>query len=197
MTIPLPPNLCKDSTWMGLVLWASFSVDVNQTAYIHIVDSEYYCLMFQFVTNIGTTSPLIGYRLTKENLQMLKQGTRFIWLSYIPRGSLRNCPNQCSYIKASITARCPGLKVEQSGLRLVYNHDEDEFKQTIVDSMKSSSDDSDLIPQLTTDNGNRDKQKLDEEGTSSKTSSSREESNFESLRGSIDPKDKGKGVLEE
>ena len=61
--------------------------------------------------------------------------------------------------------------------------------------MKSSSDDSDLIPQLTTDNGNRDKQKLDEEGTSSKTSSSREESNFESLRGSIDPKDKGKGVL--
>ena len=146
VTIPLPPNLCKDSTWMGLVLCASFSVDVNQTAYIHIMDSEYYCLMFQFVTNIGTTSPLIGYQLTKENLQMIKQGTRFIWLSYIPRGSLRNCPNQCSYIKASITARCPGLKVEQSGLRLVYNHDEDEFKQTIGDSMKSSSDDSDLIP---------------------------------------------------
>ena len=158
MTIPLPPNLYNDSAWMGLVLCASFAVDVNLTAHLDILFPEYsFHLAYLLETNVATARPLDGYHLTKENLKMLQQG-RFIWLSYISRGSIRNYPNQCSYIKASITTNCPGLKVEQCRLRLVYSHDGEEFKQTIGDPMKSSSDDSDLIPQLTTDNGNRYKQ---------------------------------------
>ena len=58
----------------------------------------------------------------------------------------------------------------------------------------SSSDDWDLIHQLPTEDGNRDTQKHDYgEGSSS----SRKESNFGSQRRPIDPKDRGKQVLEE
>ena len=67
VTIPLPPNLYNDSTWMGLVLCASFSVDVNQTAHIHIMDSEYYCLMFQFVLKL---QGILQGRVARDKLQV-------------------------------------------------------------------------------------------------------------------------------
>ena len=140
--------------------------------------------------------PLVGYRLTNENLVMLQQGG-CILLSCEGRGLFQNCLNQVSCIKASFRARCPGLKVEKCGLRLLYHYDVEEYERTISHSMNSSSDDWDLIHQLTTDDVNREKQKHDGEGTSSRTSSSRKESNFGSQRGPIDPKDKGKRVLEE
>ena len=147
-------------------------------------------------TNVGSVRPLVGYRLTNENLVMLQQGG-CILLSCEGRGSFQNCLNQVSCIKASFRARCPGLKVEKCGLRLLYHYDLEEFEQTISHSMNSSFYDWEIFHQLPTDDGNRDKQKHDGEGTSSRTSSSRKESNFGSLRGPIDPKVKGKRVLEE
>ena len=124
--------------------------------------------------------PLVGYRLTNENLVMLQQGG-CILLSCEGRGSFQNCLNQVSRIKASFRARCPGLKVEKCGLRLLYHYDLEEFEQTISHSMNSSLDGWNIIYQ----------------GTSSRTSSPRKESNFGNLRGPIYPKVKGKRVLEE
>ncbi|KAF3957224.1 hypothetical protein CMV_017747 [Castanea mollissima] len=193
LTIPLPPNLYNDSTWMGLVLCAYFAIDLNPTAHFDILDSDTSPgLIYHLETNVGGVRPLHGYRLTKEDLVMAQQGG-CILLSY--RG--RNCLNQVNYIKASFTTDCQGLKVEKCGFHLLFRYELEESEQTISHSMNSSSDDWDLIHQLTTDDGHRDKQKHDNEGTSSRTSSSRKESNFGSQRGPIDPKDKGKRVLEE
>ena len=179
---------------MGLVLCAYFAIDENPTTHFDILDSDFtYSLVYHLQTNVGSVRPLIGYRLTKENLVMLQQGG-CILLSYEGRGSFQNCLNQVSCIKASFRADCPGLKVEKCGLRLLYRYDLEEFEQmnspsddleefeqTISHSMKSSLDGWNIIYQ----------------GTSSRTSSSRKESNFGNLRGPIYPKVKGKRVLEE
>ena len=195
MTIDLPPNLYNDSSWMGLVLCAYFAIDVKTTAHFDIPDSDTpYELSYHLETNVGSVIPIDGHRLTKEDLVMLQQGG-CILLSYKGRGSFRNCLNQVNCIQASFITNCPGLKVEKCGLRLLYHYELEEFEQTMSHSMNnSSSDDWDLIHQLPTEDGNRDTQKHDYgEGTSS----SRKESNFGSLRRPIDPKDKGKQVLEE
>ena len=195
MTIDLPPNLFNDSSWMGLVLCAYFAIDVKTTAHFDIPDSDTpYELIYHLETNVGSVIPNDGHRLTKEDLVMLQQGG-CILLSYKGRGSFRNCLNQVNCIQASFITNCPGLKVEKCGLRLLYHYELEEFEQTMSHSMNnSSSDDWDLIHQLPTEDGNRDTQKHDYgEGTSS----SRKESNFGSLRRPIDPKDKGKQVLEE
>ncbi|KAF3943504.1 hypothetical protein CMV_029947, partial [Castanea mollissima] len=169
VTIDLPPNLYNDSTWMGLVLCAYFDIDVNPTAHFDIFnpDTSLFC---HLETNVGVR-PLLAYRLTRENLVMLLQDG-CILLSYRER----NCLNQVNCIKASFTTDCPGLKVEKCGFRLLYHYEFEEFEQRI---------------------SHRDKQKHDGEGTTSGTSSSRKESNFGSPRRPIDPKDKGKRVLEE
>ena len=198
LKIPLPPNLNNDSAWMGLVLCAYFAIDVKTTAHFDIPDSDTpYGLIYHLETYVGSVRPPHGCSLTKENLVMLQQQGGCILLSYEKRRSFEDWPNQVSCIKASFTTDCPGLKVEKCGLRLLYHYDLEEYEQTISHSMNSSSDDWDLIHQLTTDDVNREKQKHDGEGTSSRTSSSRKESNFGSQRGPIDPKDKGKRVLEE
>nr|XP_023903894.1 uncharacterized protein LOC112015694 [Quercus suber] len=194
LTIPLPPNLYNDSTWMGLVLCAYFAIDVNLTAHFDILDLDTSPgLICHLETNVGGMGPLLSYHPTKEDLVIMLQQGGCILLSY--RG--RNCLNQVNCIKASFTTNCPGLKVEKCGFRLLYRNELEESEQTISHSMNSSSDDWDLIRQLTTDDVNRDKQKHDGEGISSRTSSSRKESNFGSQRRPIDPKDKGKRVLEE
>ncbi|XP_050253550.1 uncharacterized protein LOC126699646 isoform X3 [Quercus robur] len=182
LKIPLPPNLYNDSTWMGLVLCAYFAIDENPTTHFDILDSDItYGLVYHLQTNVGSVRPLVAYHLTKENLVMLQQGG-CILLSYEGRGSFQNCLNQVSCIKASFRADCPGLKVEKCGLRLLYHYDLEEFEQTISHSRNSSLDGWDIICQ----------------GTSSRTSSSiRRKSNFGNLRGPIDPKVKGKPVLEE
>ena len=195
MTIDLPPNSYNDSSWMGLVLCAYFAIDVKTTAHFDIPDSNTpYELSYHFETNVDGVIPIDGHRLTKEDLVMLQQGG-CILLSYKGRGSFRNCLNQVNCIQASFITNCPGLKVEKCGLRLLYHYELEEFEQTMSHSMNnSSSDDWDLIHQLPTEDGNRDTQKHDYgEGASS----SRKESNFGSLRRPIDPKDKGKQVLEE
>ena len=195
MTIDLPPNSYNDSSWMGLVLCAYFAIDVKTTAHFDIPDSNTpYELSYHFETNVDRVIPIDGHRLTKEDLVMLQQGG-CIWLSYRAGGLFGNCLNQVYYIQASFITNCPGLKVEKCGLRLLYHYELEEFEQTISHSMNNSlSDDWDLIHQLPTEDGNRDTQKHDYgEGASS----SRKESNFGSLRRPIDPKDKGKQVLEE
>uniref|UniRef100_A0A2N9HQ95 Uncharacterized protein n=1 Tax=Fagus sylvatica TaxID=28930 RepID=A0A2N9HQ95_FAGSY len=174
VTIPLPPNLYNDSTWMGLVLCTSFAVDVNKITYILNLEFPF-VLRCDLKTHVGSVETFRAYRLTKENIRKLQPGG-FIWLFYIGRGSFQTSLDQCSCIKASFSTNYTGLKVQKCGLRLLYRNDVEEFKQTI---------------------GNWMKQMHDDEETSSRTSSSSEDSHLEILRGPIDSmlKDKGKRVL--
>jgi hypothetical protein len=81
-----------------------------------------------------------------------------MWLSYIPRRSLPDWLNQCSCIMASICSSNPSLTVQNCGLRLVFRHDEVEFKEAKRNCIASLSDSWGLIHHLTVDHRQRNKQ---------------------------------------
>ena len=174
MTIPLPPNVFNDNTWMGLVLCASIAVEANPTVILDIQNSETsYNLICHLETNIECVEPLHVHHITEEDLKLLQQGG-FIWLSYIPRGSFKDLVNQCSRIEASVVTDFPGL-VQKCGFHLLYKHDEVEFQETIRQCMALFYNEHEVSPK--------------------KSSSSSEDPQSKP----VDPtfhRDKGKGVLE-
>ena len=105
VTIPLPPSVYNDGTWMGLALCASVAVEANSAAILDIHNSETsYNLISHLETSIECAEPLHVHHLTKEDLKLLQQGG-FIWMSYIPRDSFKESLNQCSRIEASVTIK--------------------------------------------------------------------------------------------
>ncbi|KAL4600210.1 hypothetical protein ACB092_11G181800 [Castanea dentata] len=147
VTIPLPPNVFNDNTWMGLVLCASIAVEANPTAILDIQNSETTCnLICHLETNIESVEPLHVHHITEEDLKLLQQGG-FIWLSYIPRGSFQESLNQCNQIEASVAIDFPGL-VQKSGFHLLYKHDEVEFKETIRQCMALFSNEHEVVPKV-------------------------------------------------
>ena len=75
------------------------------------------------------------YWLTKEDLMISLLGG-LIWLTYIPRGSFPDWLYDCDYINVSFETNCSYLKVQNCGLRLLYQRSVEEFKNC----MKSESD---------------------------------------------------------
>ena len=147
MTIPLPPNVFNENTWMGLVLCASIAVEANPTVILDIQNSETsYNLICHLETNIECVEPLHVHHITEEDLKLLQQGG-FIWLSYIPRDSFQESLNQCSQIEASVAINFPGL-VQKSGFHLLYKHDEVEFKETIRQCMALFSNEHEVVPKV-------------------------------------------------
>jgi hypothetical protein len=122
--IPLPPNLYSDTTWTGLALFASFSILFGSP------DSQVHC-RFTFVSQNGTFG--LGrphsYCLHKDDLCLLNLDG-FIWLVYLPREWFPKWLNRCSSIEAEISD-CPGLTVQKCGLHLLYQNDEEFFKEIL------------------------------------------------------------------
>lgn len=174
LTIPLPPNVYNDSTWMGLALFASVAVEAYPTTILDTQNSETsYSLVCHLETSIQCVEPLHVHHITKEDLKLLQQGG-FIWLSYIPHDSFTESLNQCSQIEASVTINCPGL-VQKCGFHLLYKHDEVDFKETIRQCMALFSNEHEISPKI--------------------SSSSNEDPQSEPVE-PANWKDKGKGVLE-
>ena len=147
VTIPLPPNVYNDSTWMGLAPCASVAVEVNSAAILDIHNSETsYNLICHLETSIECVEPLHVHHITKEDLKLLQLGG-FIWLFCIPRGSFQESLNQCSPIEASVAIDFPGL-VQRYGFHLLYKHDEVEFKETIRQCMALFSNEHEVSPKL-------------------------------------------------
>lgn len=173
--IRLPPNLHNDCTWVGLALCASFSSLELSTSIVDNLDSKVpYHLICRLETEIGSLERLHIYRLLKEDLLLLKLG-RFIWLSYIPCGLFPNSLNRCSHIEASISTDCPGLSGQNCGFRLLYQNDEEEFRETIRNCMASFSQNWNVIPQLMIDNEKTIKPNLEDAAKYNTGSSSSDE----------------------
>jgi hypothetical protein len=68
---------------------------------------------------------------TKAEFRWLYIQDEFLWLSYIPRGSLPDWLNQSSFLKASFLSDWPGLMAQKCGLRFFHVHDEEEFEKII------------------------------------------------------------------
>jgi hypothetical protein len=88
---------------------------------------------FETETDRDSPEPLHAYCTSNEEFQWLHFGG-FLWLSYIPRTWFLDYHqlNKCINLKATIASDGQGLGVLKCGLRLLYQHDEQEFKETIM-----------------------------------------------------------------
>nr|POF05299.1 hypothetical protein CFP56_35962 [Quercus suber] len=125
-------NIAKND-WMGLVLYAYFSVQEDQTNIFQNPNSTIsHHLICLFETDVvGLEQELHIHSTNIEEFMFLEIEGGFLWLSYIPRCWFPDWLNQCSCLKASIMSDWPGLMVQKCGLRFFHVHDEEEFERII------------------------------------------------------------------
>ncbi|KAH7514282.1 hypothetical protein FEM48_Zijuj11G0072100 [Ziziphus jujuba var. spinosa] len=131
VTIQLPPNIYSDSSWTGLALCAYFSDFQHQE--IH------HNLTCQMKTEKVGVKFLHEYEITNEELKKL-DGGQFMWLSYIPCLWFSDRLKHSCLIEASFACERQEISAYKCGLRLLYQHDEDEFRQTISHRMAILAD---------------------------------------------------------
>ncbi|XP_008240877.1 PREDICTED: TMV resistance protein N-like [Prunus mume] len=138
--IPLPPNLYEDTNWIGLALCAYFSVLDRSTTDLDNLNPEIsHHLICHLESDRGTIEPIHDYCTTNEEFQWLPFGG-FVWVSYIPRAWFSDQLNECDVLEASFASDHEAFTVHECGLRLVYQHEEEEIKQTILHYMTWLSD---------------------------------------------------------
>ncbi|KAG2663132.1 hypothetical protein I3760_16G013200 [Carya illinoinensis] len=138
VAVDLPPKLYGDDNWMGLVLFASFSIRRDPETLLdncqfrmrtldNLDDKISSCHtsrheIKQFITQGGFCS--IAYIPGKELLPML--------LLQQERRDNRVSPQYyCSNIAASFASDCPIITMERCGLHLLYKHDQVQFEQKL------------------------------------------------------------------
>lgn len=128
----------SDTNWKGLALCAYFSVGENPTAELDNSNRDIpHHLICVLESEIGTIEPIHDYCTTNEEFQWLYFGG-FIWVSYIPRASFSDQLNGCSIVNASIASDHEACNVHSCGLRLVYQHDQEEFEEALFHNMMLS-----------------------------------------------------------
>ena len=153
-TINLPQGLYSDDNWIGLALCAYFSNPDDQqpaaTTSFDNLDSELFSqyLFCHFETERGNSESThrYQYRQSDRSLNGLDdQG--FIWVSFLPRcWFLEAIPSSCQLdeyrIKEALFG-CDvlGMVVHKCGLRIVYKHDQEDFKQLLYKLMDCQQSD--------------------------------------------------------
>jgi len=84
--VELPPSIHTDSNWIGLALFASFSVCEHSLAILEDLEQETN-LLCCLETDVDSIEPHHVYRPTRADFKLLHLGG-FMWLFYIPRWSL-------------------------------------------------------------------------------------------------------------
>lgn len=148
--IQLPLNSYSQRNWIGLALWASFSINEQSTTpTVQEQDSGVPLLLFcNLETDGGTLEPLYSYQTTNEESKWLHRKRGLIWLSYIPCGWFKNKLNQCSFMEASFGSESRGMRVQKCGLSFVYGKHAEEFELMIEHSAKVFLEDWDLVQEI-------------------------------------------------
>ena len=130
MTIDLPPNLFQDSNWMGLILYAFFSIQVDPGPIFPsaLVPHFLYC---QFVMSTGDYIGVHDCCTSGMEIMWLYNLRGFIWITYIPGEASEDAWRQLSHIEASFVSDWPSAIVKKCGFRLLYQHDQEQFEQKL------------------------------------------------------------------
>nr|XP_048321594.1 disease resistance protein RPS4B-like [Ziziphus jujuba var. spinosa] len=178
--IQLPSNL-YDGDWIGVALCAYFTYNEHPSTFIDNFDPK----IPQFlICNFGLDT-LHLYQMTNE---VKKIDGEFIWLSYIPRLWFSDQWKHSCLVEASFASDIGGLRAQKCGLRLLYRHDEEEFKRIISYCMASMIENKDPVSHVKADNEG--KKKVLDDG---------HDPQHERLEGADNatiPMDKGKEVTE-
>ncbi|KAM1866215.1 hypothetical protein ACFX13_009092 [Malus domestica] len=128
-----------DSNWLGLAVCANFAILEHLTSEIDNLDvpAISHNLSCHFESDKGNS--LHHYCTSKEEFMWLHLGG-FVWVSYIPRAWFSDQLNECSSLEASVVSDHEAFSVHKCGLRLLYQHDEEEFTQAILQYMTSLCD---------------------------------------------------------
>jgi hypothetical protein len=124
VTIGIPPNLCDDNNWMGLALFALFSMHGDKEAFQSNLMSEIpqflYCQLGTSVA--GLDNEILACHTSGAEMEWLNNQGEFIWICYVSREPLEYMLRQCSHIEASFVSDWPGVTVQACVLSLVYLH---------------------------------------------------------------------------
>lgn len=123
MTILLPSNL-SDTNWIGLALFAYFS---------DVMDPENSHNLFVHLTTMSDSFEPLQYQTPSREFKCVNHGG-FIWLSFVPRRWFLDRLEFKSILEASFEKGV--LEAESCGLSLLYQHEEEEFKQQCIDKVK-------------------------------------------------------------
>ena len=128
----LPSNFSNASTWIGLVLCASFSVHEHPTITSDNLDSDiFHHLICHLDAEKGSLESPLLYQITEDNFLWLKYRDSFGYTTYLV-GHCQIFFNQSSQIEVSIGSDFPGLMVKNCGQHFLYHQDVEEFEQTII-----------------------------------------------------------------
>ncbi|XP_035541756.1 disease resistance-like protein DSC1 isoform X2 [Juglans regia] len=130
-----------DGSWLGLALCASFSVGGHSST--SIVANNYHLTLSLKTDEDSLERFQITYCLTEEDLKLLRREHKLEWLCYMPRRSFPDWLNGCPFIEASIATDYPGLRMQQCGFRLLFQHDA--MFQEVVQTLDACPDERQLI----------------------------------------------------
>ncbi|XP_065631192.1 uncharacterized protein LOC136068235 isoform X1 [Quercus suber] len=132
-TMDLPSNLYHNSNWMGLVLYASFSIQGDINFILSNLNSgkshSLYCQCQMSMANVDDQT--IAFSTSKEEITWLLELGEFIWISYVPGEPFKNMLQHCSHIEASFVSDWSGVTVQNCALQLLYQRDQVQFEQEL------------------------------------------------------------------
>ena len=132
VTIDIPPNLYDDCNWLGLALYASFSIHWDREKSVSSINSSHFLYCRFQTSNAGLDDQILVCRTTDEENNWLLGRYGLIWISYIPGEAFKDMLHQGGCIEASFVSNWPGVTVLKCGLRLLYQHDQLQFEQELI-----------------------------------------------------------------
>lgn len=119
-----------DGNWTGLVFCAYFSQLQHLTTFPDGFDLKVPHNLICHMETERAGMDLHHYQITNEEFKKFC-GEEFIWLSYVPRPWDSYQLDHSTSIEASFASDRPGWLVLKCGVRLLYRHDEEEFKHKL------------------------------------------------------------------
>ena len=131
-----PPNLHDNSTWMGVAVFAFYTVDEQRAGLSYKQDSIISVCLYS--RSSGCEVTLVPFRGISLSIDLCVDSSPRLLVFYIPRKQF--VLNQFSHIWASFESNNRGVKFEMCGIRLVFEQDLEGFIQTLVQCMLKMPD---------------------------------------------------------
>ena len=127
-----PPNLHDNPRWMGLAVYALYTIDKQRDVSSYKQNPTVFLRIFSLsASGEVPLAPGIDIPLSKDIC--MKPLQQILSIFYIPRKVFQL--NRCSHIWASFRSDNRDVKVQMCGIRLVFEHDVEGYLQTLVQCM--------------------------------------------------------------
>ena len=134
--IKLPCNLQRDGRWMGIAVYAYYTVQERPA--ISGDNKDLTSFLNFYNPLVSHRVCLTRHRVFQESKDIFVESSHRILVFYIPNVLLRL--EECQHIGASFEHNKPDVQVKECGIRLVYEQDVEKFVQTLAQCMLESPD---------------------------------------------------------